>query len=145
MTKGEVYILAKTAHFGQTRRNGDDYFDTHVTRVANAATVQSSNVALAAIHQKVAYLHDVVEDTFVTLDFLREVGVAPTVVEAVDALTRRHGEMYPEYLVRAAANPRARFVKIRDVLDNLADQPTPKQVNKYVWALRRLLRDEEEV
>lgn len=47
-----------------------------------------------------AWLHDVVEDTPVSLDALAEVFPA-RVVEAVDGLTRREGELYFDYIERA--------------------------------------------
>lgn len=64
------------------------------------------------------WLHDVVEDTPVSLGALASVFPA-RVVEAVDALTRREGEPYFEYIERARENRVARTVKRCDLAHNL--------------------------
>jgi hypothetical protein len=46
-----------------------------------------------------ALLHDVVEDTDVTLDELRERGLDEVVIAAIDALTKRDGEDYGAFIV----------------------------------------------
>ncbi len=66
-----------------------------------------------------AVLHDVVEDTPWTLDFLRSEGFPPENVGAVDALTKRTGESRLEAAKRAAVDPIARRVKLADDADNL--------------------------
>jgi (p)ppGpp synthase/HD superfamily hydrolase len=66
-----------------------------------------------------AILHDLVEKTPWTLDELRAEGFAGEVVKAVDALTRRDGEDYEEYVRRAATVPIGRQVKVADLLDHL--------------------------
>jgi (p)ppGpp synthase/HD superfamily hydrolase len=53
----------------------------------------------------VALLHDTVEDTPVTPDDLRARGFSETQIEAVDALTKRNGERYADYVKRAAETP----------------------------------------
>ena len=64
----------------------------------------------------VAWLHDVVEDTEVTLaDVEREFGA--TVSAAVDAITRRADEA-DSYYARVKANPIALRVKTADLADN---------------------------
>jgi len=77
-----------------------------------------------------AALHDVVEDTDISLEALREQGFPPEVVEAVDALTKREGETRMQAAKRACANPIARRVKMADVSDNLdtrrLEEVTPK-------------------
>jgi hypothetical protein len=66
----------------------------------------------------VAVLHDVVEDTTVTLDDLRRAGFLEEVLEAVRCVTHRKGESYADYVVRCRGNPVARMVKIADLTDN---------------------------
>lgn len=94
----------------------------------------------------VAWLHDVVEDTAVTLDDLRAAGLAEEVVRGVDAMTHREGEPYLSFVRRAAADPLARRVKEADVRHNLdlgrIPQPTERDLErirtKYLPALRIL-------
>jgi (p)ppGpp synthase/HD superfamily hydrolase len=66
-----------------------------------------------------AALHDVVEDSSLSLKNLREQGFPPRIVDGVDALTRRDGEAYEDAIERAAANSLARKVKIADLESNL--------------------------
>jgi (p)ppGpp synthase/HD superfamily hydrolase len=77
----------------------------------------------------VAVLHDVIEDSHATLEDLRYAGFNETVVEAVDAITKREGERhklglggqatpYWKYLKRIRANPIASLVKLADIYDN---------------------------
>jgi (p)ppGpp synthase/HD superfamily hydrolase len=65
-----------------------------------------------------AVLHDVVEDTVWSLEQLRGEGFSEPVLEAVDALTKREGEEYEEFVRRAGANSLARRVKLADLRDN---------------------------
>lgn len=65
----------------------------------------------------IAILHDVVEDTTVTLDTIRA-AYGDKIADAVDALTRRKGEPYRDFIYRAKANPGGRFVKLADVYNN---------------------------
>ncbi len=104
--------VATTAHAGQTDKAGRPYLD-HPRRVAaHVATTTNDPDAVAA-----AWLHDVVEDTPVTLAHLRALGFRETVLDAVDALTRRPGEG-DAYYHRVAANPLALTVKLADLRDN---------------------------
>jgi len=66
-----------------------------------------------------AVLHDVVEDTDVTLDDLRAEGFPAQVIEAIQALTKQPGETRLEAARRAARHPIARVVKLADVTDNM--------------------------
>ena len=59
-----------------------------------------------------AVLHDVVEDTSVTLEQLRAEGFPASVIDAVEALTKREGEAYEEFVRRVAPNHLARRVKL---------------------------------
>jgi (p)ppGpp synthase/HD superfamily hydrolase len=65
----------------------------------------------------VAWLHDVVEDTAVTLDDLAAQFPAE-VVQAVRVLTRRDDDRGEEYYRRVRANPLALAVKLADIADN---------------------------
>jgi (p)ppGpp synthase/HD superfamily hydrolase len=92
-----------------------------------------------------AVLHDVLEDTTVTVDDLLNSGVPRTVVNAVVALTHRPEDSYDEYIERVADNELARQVKLADIADNLANNEklprTPDvgaRINRYRQALRRL-------
>lgn len=103
--------LATEAHAGQVDKVGEPYIN-HPARVA-ARSARAGVEAEAA-----GWVHDVVEDTTVTLDELRVAGLSESVVAAVDALTRRDGEAPEEYYRRVAGDRLARIVKCADLADN---------------------------
>lgn len=63
----------------------------------------------------VTYLHDVLEDTELTLEMLREWGFSEEVVEAVDCLTKKADDAYNYYIEKIKRNHLARVVKIADL------------------------------
>jgi (p)ppGpp synthase/HD superfamily hydrolase len=95
--------------------------------------------------QIVALLHDVVEDSPVTLRDLAEQGFDRQIVHAVDCLSRRSDEPYSDYIDRVAGDDLARKVKLSDLADNLANNRalpgTPDnmaRIARYERALRVL-------
>ena len=102
--------IACVAHAGQVDKGGAPYI-LHPLRLA----MSFHDTTL----QVVALLHDVVEDSKVTLDGLRDVGFSDAIVSAVDALTRRKDETYDDFIDRAARNHIAVQVKIEDLKDNM--------------------------
>ncbi|MCL1837968.1 MAG: HD domain-containing protein [Propionibacteriaceae bacterium] len=105
--------LAFLAHTGQTDQAGHEYVWHAMLVAAGVKEAGGSQEAVAA-----AWLHDTVEDTWVTGNFLVEAGFPEAVVDAVDAVTKRHGEPVDEYAHRIAANPLAVMVKKADLADN---------------------------
>jgi (p)ppGpp synthase/HD superfamily hydrolase len=91
-------------------------------------------------------LHDVVEDTDVTLEDLTALGCPAEVLAAVDAISKRPGEAQGDYLARVMANPIALRVKRADIADNMSadrmgrlDTSTQQRLQaKYEAALRLL-------
>ena len=67
--------------------------------------------------QVVGWLHDTVEDTGLTLQEIENQFGSETAA-AVDAISRRDGEEWAEYLKRVKKNEVARKVKISDLIDN---------------------------
>lgn len=126
--------LASSAHLGQFRRDGVTPYIEHPARVAKRLIGDEEA-------QAVAWLHDVLEDTDLTKQDLRQAGLPETVIEAVTALTKQkgHSEHYDDYLARVGDNPLAANVKIQDMLDNLADTPTERQKERYIKGIRFLL------
>lgn len=106
--------LAAAAHAGQVDKVGEPYIG-HPARVVQGV-LMSGVTDLNAV--AVAWLHDVVEDTDITLDDLRTIGFSHRVVDAVDAITKRKGEAFEDYYERVKANPLALVVKWHDVADN---------------------------
>jgi (p)ppGpp synthase/HD superfamily hydrolase len=113
--------IAEAAHAGQVDKAGHPYIE-HPRRVAAAAEelwrgMGHDRPDLDAV-VSVALLHDVLEDTAVTVEELAASGAPAVVVEALRLMTRPEGEPYLDYVARAAAHPVARLVKLADNLDN---------------------------
>jgi (p)ppGpp synthase/HD superfamily hydrolase len=120
--------FATKAHQGRFRRDGETPYITHPAAVVERLQGESDEVLAAA------WLHDVLEDTDESTNTLAEEFPA-SVVEAVEALSRDEWLTYEQYIQLVADNPIARKVKISDMLANLSDSPTEKQIVKYSKAL----------
>jgi len=107
--------LAKLMHKGQ-KYGAHDYYQRHVLDVYDRVKADPNAMK---VHEIVAILHDVVEDTAVTLDDLYAFGFDPKIVTAVDAITRRDGEDYlSDYIPRVYENAIATLVKYHDLRAN---------------------------
>jgi (p)ppGpp synthase/HD superfamily hydrolase len=103
--------IAVAAHRGVADKEGKPYI-LHPLRIMLA--LQSQGEAA----QIVGVLHDVVEDTDVTLDDIRRDGFADDVMSALALVTHEKAVPYADYVVAAKANPIARAVKLADLADN---------------------------
>ncbi len=128
--------IAVEAHKGQRRRNGTPYV-LHPLRVMLAFEDETRRV--------IGVLHDVVEDSDWTCADLEAAGFSRPIVEAVDALTKRQGEAYDDYLTRLSPNPLARAVKLADLRDNMnvlelpgVNEKDGRRMERYLRAYRRL-------
>lgn len=149
-TVEDALILAANAHRGQKDRGGVPYImhPVHVSTFALALAVkhdvhQMIDVPGYAWHEiiiMVAILHDIVEDTLVSLGQLVEYGFPTDVVDAVDCLSKRDGEEYDDYILRAAQNPISRIVKMADIKHNLDTSRLGQITNKDSLRLRRYVR-----
>ena len=105
----KAYEIAKRAHLGQVDKAGEDYIK-HPEKVASFVNSDEEKA--------VAYLHDVIEDTELTLEDLYEYGFSKEVIEAVDIITKKRGEDYQSYLNSVKKNKLARAVKLADLRHN---------------------------
>ncbi len=123
--------LALQAHQGQKDKGGKVYI-LHPLRLM----MQFSDETL----QIIAILHDVVEDSDITLEQLKEKGFKPEIIEA---LNKQPDETYEHFIQRVSENPLAIQVKLADLKDNLnitrisgdLSQKDLKRLNKYRAAL----------
>src|SRR5215210_371579 len=90
-TVEDAIELARQAHAGQFDKAGEPYI-SHPLRVMAAMDNDEARM--------VAVLHDVVEDTAVTLEDLANAGYPAAVVEAVGLLTKPAQADYLEYVRR---------------------------------------------
>ena len=105
----KAYEVAKKAHLGQVDKAGEDYIK-HPEKVASFVKTDEEKA--------VAYLHDVIEDTELTLEDLYEYSFSKEVIEAVDIITKKRGEDYQSYLNSVKENKLARAVKLADLRHN---------------------------
>ncbi|WP_088831991.1 GTP pyrophosphokinase [Paenibacillus tyrfis] len=105
----KAILIATAAHQGQLDKGNQPYI-LHPLRLMLKAPDNDSRI--------VAILHDVIEDTDVTIESLRQEGFAERLLEALDCLTRRDNETYEEFLQRIKPNSLARYVKLLDLEDN---------------------------
>lgn len=66
----------------------------------------------------VALLHDVVEDTAVTVEYLAKQGFPPEVTDAIKLMTHDETVPYLDYVAKLKINPIAKKVKIADLKHN---------------------------
>ena len=110
--------LARIAHAGQ-KYGTLPYFSAHVDPVAQRVIADPGSTP---DHVRVAYLHDVVEDTEVTLDDLFDLGFSAAVCHAVKMITRVGREDYLTYIEKIAADDGlAALVKFHDLRENISN------------------------
>ena len=69
----------------------------------------------------VALLHDIVEDGYATFEELQKrFNIDGEQMVALDAITRRDGERYFDYIKRCKQNEMAKTVKLADLQDNIS-------------------------
>lgn len=101
-------LVAQHFH-GLTDEDGEPY-------VLHCLRVMMSVEGTAA--QQVALMHDLIEDTEVTLEQLQQRGFTAEVVTAVGLLTHDPADSYADYVVRLKPNRLARLAKLADLRDN---------------------------
>lgn len=133
-------FVSENSHKNQVDKAGIDYFAGHIQAVVNGVTTYKEKI--------VAYLHDTVEDTPLTIERIKEL-FGEEIGEAVFAITKpKDGSLsYDDYIERVKANPLARAVKISDLKHNMdlsrlekvgITEKDIKRAKKYQKALKKL-------
>ena len=123
--------LATEAHRGQYRKYTGEPYVIHPIRVMLSLANESVDVQIAAV------LHDTVEDTSVILSMV-EAMFGTEVERLVDALTRREGERYRDFIDRIIEAGRdAILLKLADVEDNMRNG-TEARRDRYSKSYNRL-------
>lgn len=139
---GESIEIMRRAHEGQIDKSGRPYY-LHPLRVAMRL------LHCSAAERHAALLHDVVEDTAVTLEDLRHMGYDEEVLALVDLLTRRKsaGESHNQYVERliSSGNVKALRVKLADLYDNMSPARTRSLPSHQRGMRHRFARDAERV
>jgi len=128
--------IAYDAHAGQADKTGIPYI-YHPIHLAESMSDENSVIT--------ALLHDVAEDTNITIDDLAREGFQEDILTALTLLTHNPAEEYMDYISRLSTCPLARRVKLADLrhnsdvtrLDSI-DEKTARRLEKYSRAIRLL-------
>ncbi len=101
--------IATKAFQGVADANGNPYID-HAMRVMSRMDTEEEKI--------IAVLHDVVEDTDMTLHELQEAGFSRTVLETIGMLTKKPDMKYFDYIEDIHSSELASKVKIAELEDN---------------------------
>ena len=102
--------IALQAHQGQRDRYGNPYI-LHPLHLMGQMDTDVERMA--------AVLHDVVEDSEITISDLHAAGFPAQVTEAVHLLTHDDAHSYEEYVRRLQDNDLARKIKVADLEHNM--------------------------
>ena len=102
--------LAVEKHKNQTDKAGNPYI-LHPLHVMENVNNKEGKI--------VAILHDIIEDTYITENYLLKIGLSKRIVDAVVALTRSEDMDYQEYIKNLSSNPLAKEVKLADLEHNM--------------------------
>ena len=125
------------AHKDQTDKSGLPYV-YHPYEVASGLQTETEVC--------VALLHDVVEDTDITFEQLKEEGFGDDIISAIKLMTHQKGVPYFDYIRAIKKNPIAKAVKLSDLkhnsiedrLDQISDRDRDR-IKKYQKAIDILL------
>ncbi len=133
----KAIAIACKAHEGQVDKAGQPYI-LHPLRLMLLIINQNERIT--------AVLHDVVEDSDVSLKDLKAEGFSEDILEAINCLSKKTGENYDDFILRISKNDLASAVKIEDIkdnldvtrIDNLSDEDLTR-IKKYHRALKFLI------
>jgi (p)ppGpp synthase/HD superfamily hydrolase len=144
LAKAKLFATAAHRRIDHRRRYTQEPYEVHPNAVASLVASVSDDPHMIAA----AWLHDTVEDTPTTLeDLAREFG--PDVASLVAALTdvsrpsdgNRAARKAIDRAHLAAASPRAKTIKLADLIDNVQDigRHDPGFARVYLGEMRALL------
>ena len=117
--------IATKGHKFQKRWDGKPYI-THPEAVVKLVNTPEQKI--------VAWLHDIIEDTKITTEDLFEEGIPSYLVEMIEAISRKKGESYFDFIIRCNCYNITRKVKIADLTHNLSDLKKGNLRDKYLLA-----------
>jgi hypothetical protein len=130
-TIADAIALAAEHHRGAIDKGGAPYI-LHPIRVMLAMATDES--------RRVAVLHDLLEDTKVTVEDLRKRGYPEPEIRALQALTRNKDETYDAFIDRVRTNRLATIVKRADLVDNMDVRRLSEVGRKEAERLAKYLR-----
>ena len=134
MNLEQALSIASLTHTGQVDKAGEPYI-LHPLRVMMKLKDEKQRI--------VAVLHDVIDDTDLTIQDLSDQGLDYELVKIILTLTRRKDETYDEYLNRICYDRFAMEIKLADLEDNMdmsrIKNPTKKDFQRL--AKYRIAKD----
>ena len=140
--ESKAWDLADEVHKDQKRRDGSHYMN-HINKTVEmlrAMGIYDEDLTIVAI------LHDVLENSAkgVRIKYLKQIlgTFGDDVASMVMTLThtRKDSRDYQQYIDDVIkSKSKVILVKIADMLQNTFDDPTPKQMEKYIIALPKLI------
>lgn len=109
--------MAHEAHKNQKRFDGTPYI-LHLFRVMGKQKTEVTRI--------IAMLHDIVEDTSITIDDLQNAGFESQIIDAIKLMTHDNTIDYDVYVNRMCVDRNAIVVKMADLEDNLNMLEIPK-------------------
>ena len=135
MTK-KALKLSFEAHKNQLDKSGMPYV-YHPFHLAEQMEDENTTI--------VALLHDVAEDTDITVDDIRKTGFSEEICEALRLMTHDEDVPYMNYVRNLKDNPIAKAVKLADLKHNsdltrldTVDEKAIKRMDKYAQAIKIL-------
>lgn len=135
--QARVFATEAHASINQRRRFSDEPYIVHPEAVAQLVSEVTDETALIAA----AWLHDVVEDTPVTLSDLRN-QFGDDITQLVYEVSKVSGDIAGDRVLKSAldrdhfaqASPRGKTIKLADMIDNLKSvvQSAPEFAKSYV-------------
>lgn len=126
-------VIARIGHAGQIDKAGRPY----IVHLKSVVGLLPANKTYGDV--TVAYLHDILEDTVVTITDLKKLGISYSIINSVAILTRDDGEEYFSYInrVKKSGNTTAITVKIADIEEHLLNTSAIPEslVKRYEKAL----------
>lgn len=125
------------AHKKQVDKSGIPYV-FHPIHLAEQMTTEETTI--------VALLHDVVEDSDITFEYLENEGFDKAVIDAIKLLTHKDKSVkYKDYVKKIKTNPIAKAVKLADLAHNsditrldVVTEKDLKRRQKYLEAIEIL-------
>lgn len=119
--------IAVRAHAGQVDKQGEVYI-LHPLRVMADLIDPEDKI--------IGVLHDVIEDSDITIENLHAQGLSAELCADLDAVTKRDNETYTSYVLRCACRDRARRVKLADLNDNLSRMDALPEIDQIRLRLK---------
>ena len=117
--------IANRTHAGQHDKAGEPYI-LHPLRVMLGLETELERIC--------GVLHDVVEDSDISFEYLLGEGFSEEVIDVLDHITKRDGESYDDFIGRIIDNKIACKVKLADLHDNMditrIKNPRPEDIER---------------